>query len=245
MNPFDLPGPQFLLFYIIFAGLVILGLVLWRRRAESSPSTPRIDLSDPYLIAYLRGGEKEVRRVARYANSNGSRKPYNSYEATLRTARLLPDWYVMSGRLKRLVFAGLVLIGVGLAKVQIALEAGRTNVGFLIGLMMLALFVAGAISFPRLTESGKAMLEDVQSLYSGLRHRAPLSKPQDAGVEPVMLAAVFGVGALSASGYADELAPQHRKKSEGSCATDCGCGSSCGTSCGGGCGGGCGGCGGS
>ena len=53
MNPFDLPGPQFLLFYIIFAGLVISGLVFWRRRAESSPSTPRIDLSDPYLIAYL------------------------------------------------------------------------------------------------------------------------------------------------------------------------------------------------
>jgi len=241
MNPFDLPGPQFLLFYIIFAGLVITGLVFWRRRAESSPSTPRIDLSDPYLIAYLRGGEKEVRRVARYANSNGSRKPYNSYETTLRTARLLPDWYVMSARLKRLVFAGLLLMGVGLAKVQIALEAGRTNVGFLVGLMMLAVFVAGAISFPRLTESGKAMLEDVQSLYSGVRHRAPLSKAGDAGVEPVMLAAVFGVGALSASGYTDDLAPHRRKKSEASCASDCGCGSSCG----GGCGGGCGGCGGS
>ena len=248
MNPFDLPGPQFLLFYIIFAGLVISGLVFWRRRAESSASAPRIDLSDPYLIAYLRGGEKEVRRVTRYASSNdGSRKTCESYERTLRMARLLPDSYVMSGRLKRLVFAGLVLIGVGLAKVQIALEAGRTNIGFLIGLMILAVIVAVAFSFPRLTESGKAMLEDIKSLYSGLRHRAPLSKPGDGGVEPAMLAAVFGVGALSAAGYADELVPHRRKKSKGSCATDCGCGSSCssGSSCGSGCGGGCGGCGGS
>ena len=262
MNPFDLPGPQFLLFYIVFAGLVITGLIFWRRRAESSASTPRIDLSDPYLIAYLRGGEKEVRRVARYANSDGSRKPYKSYERTLRMARLLPDWYVKSGRLKRLVIAGLVLIGVGGAKVLIALEAGRANVGFLIILMIVAVIVAGKISFPRLTESGKAMLEDVKSLYSGLKDRAALSKPGDAGVEPAMLAAVFGVGALSATGYADQLAPHRRKKADGSCATDCGCGSSCssssssdssssscssGSSCsgGGGCGGGCGGCGGS
>ena len=160
-------------------------------------------------------------------------------------ARLLPDSYVIRGRITRLVIAGLVLIGVGLAKVLIALEAGRTNVGFLIGLMFVAVFVAGTISFPRLTESGKAMLEDAQSLYSGLRNRDVLTKPKDAGVEPVMLAAVFGIGALSASGYADDLVPHRRKKSEGSCATDCGCGSSCGSSCGGGCGGGCGGCGGS
>ncbi len=64
MNPFDLPGPQFLLFYIVFAAAVVAGLVFWRRRAELSSSSPRIDLSDPYLIAYLRGGEREVLRVA-------------------------------------------------------------------------------------------------------------------------------------------------------------------------------------
>lgn len=63
MNPFDLPGPQFLLFYIIFAGAVIGALIYWRRYVESS-KTPKIDLSDPYLIANLRGGEAEVLRVA-------------------------------------------------------------------------------------------------------------------------------------------------------------------------------------
>ena len=263
MNPFDLTGPQFLLFYLIFAGLVISGLVFWRRRAESSASMPRIDLSDPYLIAYLRGGEKEVLRVAKYASSStGLRKPCESYDKTLRRARLLPDEYVTRGRLMRWVIAGFVLMGVGLAKVLIAIQAGRTNVGFLIILMILAVVVAGAISFPRLTESGKAMLEDVKSLYSGLRGRPALSNPGEAGVEPTMMAAVFGVGALSAAGYADQLFPGRRKKSEGACATDSDCGSSCssssssdssssscssGSSCGGGsgCGGGCGGCGGS
>ena len=255
MNPFYLPGPQFLLFYIIFAGLVILGLVFWRRRAESSASTPRIDLSDPYLIAYLRGGEKEVRRIARYASSSkGLLKPRESYEKILRTARLLPDQYLIRGRVMRLVLAGVVLNGVGLAKVLIALAAGRTNVGFLIILMIVAVIVAAKVSFPRLTESGKAMLEDVQSLYGGLRNRDVLSKPRDAGVEPAMFAAVFGVGALSATGYADGLVPHRRKKTEGSCATDGDCGSSCssssssscssGSSCGSSCGGGCGGCGG-
>jgi hypothetical protein len=252
MNPFDFTGPQFLLFYIIFAGLVITGLVFWRRRAELSPSTPRIDLSDPYLIAYLRGGEEEVARVARYASSSsGLRKPCESYDKTLRRARLLPDQYVTRGRLVRLVIAGLVLTGVGFAKVLIALEAGRTNIGFLIILMILAVVVAAVISFPRLTESGKAMLEDVKSLYNGLKYRRVSSKPGDGGVEPTMLVAVFGVGALSASIYPDQLFPGRRKKAEGSCATDSDCGSSCssgssscssGSSCGGG---GCGGCGGS
>jgi hypothetical protein len=255
VNPFYLSGPQFLLFYIVFAGVVIAGVVFWRRRAELSASTPRIDLSDPYLIAYLRGGEKEVERVARFASSsNHSRKPCESYDTTLRRARLLPDQHMIRGRLMRWFLAGLALIGVGFAKVLIAFEAGRTNVGFLIILMILAVVVAAAISFPRLTESGKAMLEDVQSLYGGLRNRSTLTKPRDSGVEPTMLAAVFGVGALSATGYADQLFSGRRKKSEGSCATDSDCGSSgsssssscsSGSSCGSGCGGGCGGCGGS
>ena len=63
MNPFDLPGPEFLLFYIIFSVVVIAASILWRRGSESG-SAPKIDLSEPYLIAYLRGGEKEAMAVA-------------------------------------------------------------------------------------------------------------------------------------------------------------------------------------
>ena len=63
MNPFDLSGPEFLVFYLSLAAVVIGALVLWRRASESA-GAPKIDLADPYLIAYLRGGENEALRVA-------------------------------------------------------------------------------------------------------------------------------------------------------------------------------------
>ena len=292
MNPFDLTGPQFLLFYTVFAAAVVAGQVFWRRRAELSSSSPRIDLSDPCLIAYLRGGQREVLRVAtvtlidrgllmrngshiyraenaspdsvrrpveqalmkKYARGgevswmfedDGLSKACEPYGNTLRRARLLPDEYVNQARLVRLVIASFVLIGVGFTKVFIALGAGRSNVGFLIVLTIASLVVSAVISFPRLTESGRTTIEDVQSIYSGLRGRSGLLDPRGAGVEPMMLAAVFGVGALGGP-------PDQSKKAGGSCGSgDGGCGSSgsscsssSGSSCGSGCGGGCGGCGG-
>lgn len=300
MNPFDLAGPQFLLFYVIFAGVVIAGTVFWRKRAELTES-PRIDLSDPYLIAYLRGGEREVLRVAtialidrglleskgpqikraekaspssvhkpiekallqKYASSgeaswlfedDGLSKVCESYDKTLRQARLLPDEWVKQRRWMRFLVACLLLGGVGASKVLIALVAGRTNVGFLIVLMAIAIPLAAWLSFPRLTESGKAMLEDVRNLYGGLRDRAALSVAGNAGVEPLMLAAVFGIGALAGPSfaYADDLFPGSRRREphesvDGGSSCGSGSGSSCssGSSCGSSCGGGCGGCGGS
>jgi uncharacterized protein (TIGR04222 family) len=302
VNPLDLPGPQFLLFYTFFAAAVVAGLVFWRRRAELSKSPAKIDLSDPYLIAYLRGGEREVLRVAtvtlidrgllvrtgsiirraenaspdsvrrpieqallmKYARGgevswmfedDGLSKACEPYGATLRRARLLPDEYVNQARLVRLVIASFVLSVVGFTKVLIALDAGRSNVGFLIVLMIASVVVAAAVSFPRLTESGKAMIKDVQSLYTGLLDRSALMKPGGAGIDTMMLGAVFGLGALAGPGFslASGLFPDQKKRMSGSCAagdggcgssSTCSSGSSCGSSCGGGCGGGCGGCGG-
>ncbi|HEY6402588.1 MAG TPA: TIGR04222 domain-containing membrane protein, partial [Blastocatellia bacterium] len=63
MNPFDLRGPEFLLFYFFFSLIVILAITILRHRREAGPA-PKIDLSDPYLIAYLRGGENEALRLA-------------------------------------------------------------------------------------------------------------------------------------------------------------------------------------
>jgi uncharacterized protein (TIGR04222 family) len=63
MNPFDLHGPEFLLFYLIF-GFALLAVFGWLRRSgEPEPSTP-VNLTDPYEIAYLRGGANEVLRLA-------------------------------------------------------------------------------------------------------------------------------------------------------------------------------------
>jgi hypothetical protein len=63
MNPFDLPGPQFLVFYGVLATLTILAAALATRQAENGVP-PRVNLSDPYGIAYLRGGKNEALRLA-------------------------------------------------------------------------------------------------------------------------------------------------------------------------------------
>jgi len=63
MNPFGLNGPAFLLFYLVLAVAVIAARILLRRTVEGGP-TPRVKLTDPYLIAHLRGGRNEALRVA-------------------------------------------------------------------------------------------------------------------------------------------------------------------------------------
>src|ERR1700676_4468200 len=63
VNPFDLRGPEFLLFYFFLSLLVIGGVVLLRRSDEDRDiGKPPID--DPYLVAFLRGRENETLRVA-------------------------------------------------------------------------------------------------------------------------------------------------------------------------------------
>jgi uncharacterized protein (TIGR04222 family) len=63
VNPFDLPGPEFLVFYLAF-GLATLGITwLLRRTSESDPAVSPV-LNDYLEIAYLRGGANEALRVA-------------------------------------------------------------------------------------------------------------------------------------------------------------------------------------
>ena len=63
MNPFDLPGPPFLRFYLCFAIMVIIIAVMLRRRWESYVFTARMEkdlLDDPYAIAYLHSGKAHM-----------------------------------------------------------------------------------------------------------------------------------------------------------------------------------------
>ncbi len=64
MNPFDLTGPSFLIFYFILSIVVISGFILYRNHCELKPNTPFPKLNDPYKIAFLRGGKNEALRVA-------------------------------------------------------------------------------------------------------------------------------------------------------------------------------------
>ena len=55
MNPFDLPGPQFLAFYAMLGVSMAASLYFVKQHAEGGEPT-RLPMSDPYAIAYLRGG---------------------------------------------------------------------------------------------------------------------------------------------------------------------------------------------
>ena len=101
--------------------------MFWRRRAELSAAPARIDLSDPYLIAYLRGGKTEVLRVAKHSTADhasrmletdGLNKALKSYDKTLRRAQLLPDAYVTRARFVRLAYAIVLLGGVAVVKIS-------------------------------------------------------------------------------------------------------------------------------
>lgn len=68
MNPFELRGPDFLLFFIVLS-VVSLFVIRWIRRkidGIGSPAmlSPQTLVSDPYLIAQLRDGPAETLRVA-------------------------------------------------------------------------------------------------------------------------------------------------------------------------------------
>ena len=56
MNPFELPGPQFLVFYAALGVALAIALVLVRRAYEPDASVA-VQLTDPYEIACLRGGD--------------------------------------------------------------------------------------------------------------------------------------------------------------------------------------------
>ncbi|HTD29386.1 MAG TPA: TIGR04222 domain-containing membrane protein [Xanthomonadaceae bacterium] len=67
MNPFDLHGFAFLFFYLLAGIGTLWGLRAWIRFLERGDGTSRQDMSDPYLIAYLRAGHNEALRVATVA----------------------------------------------------------------------------------------------------------------------------------------------------------------------------------
>src|SRR3984893_5422419 len=63
MNPFDLSGPQFLVFYIGIALIVVIAMKLAIDMGEGG-APPTLPLGDPYQIAWLRGGTPEAVRIA-------------------------------------------------------------------------------------------------------------------------------------------------------------------------------------
>jgi uncharacterized protein (TIGR04222 family) len=64
MNPFDLRGPEFLLFYTILGVVVLLVTRALVRGGEAWYGKSPTELKDPYELAYLRAGANEALQVA-------------------------------------------------------------------------------------------------------------------------------------------------------------------------------------
>jgi uncharacterized protein (TIGR04222 family) len=292
MNPFDLRGPEFLAFYLILGALVFTLLVFSRQLIDSADAV-KADLSDPYLIAFLRGGTNELVRVATislvhrkllqvegtkisvtspgvagsvrfpieqklllcFANAGEAVSAFSdsgcifaaeSYIPPLEKLGLLPDDALRARRSKILGLALAVLLGVALIKIAVAFSRGHTNVGFLIVLAAVFTFVAYRIVCPRLTASGRALLDHLRFLFGPLSNRPSNDLTEN---DIALLAAVFGITAVPQDifPYASALYPKAAASVSSSCGTGCGStggGGGCGGG-GGGCGGGgCGGCGG-
>jgi uncharacterized protein (TIGR04222 family) len=284
MNPFDLSGPSFLIFYIGVLLIVIIGLKLVLDEAESG--APRaLPLSDPYQIAWLRGRTPEAARIAvlslidrgllavsgdNLVNLSSAqptvREPIEQailarcaqsgtpatailsdpaveracapYRARLERLQLMPDVAMRAQRYRWFAIAAVILLGVALGKIVIAFGRGRYNVAFLIILMAIGLLVVWLLVRRPRTRLGNRMLKDLRRLFRALRQRAATIRPRAMTSDAMLLAAVFGISALPATGFADFLRVYKKAASSGG-----GCGSSCGSGCGGGGGGGCGGCG--
>jgi uncharacterized protein (TIGR04222 family) len=284
MNPFDLSGPSFLVFYIVFAVIVVVAVKLAIDTAEQG-APPALPLSDPYQIAWLRGGTAEAARIAVLALTDRGllaiqgddlvnfgparsfvREPLERailarcaqsgtaatavlddpaveqacavYQAQLERLQLMPDPAMRARRNRWLAIATAILLGVAVIKIDIAIGRGKYNLGFLIILGLIALWVMWRLTRRRRTSLGNRMVKDLRRLFRALRQRAASIRSGAMTSDTVLLAAVFGLSVLPGTGFADLLRVYKKSASSGG-----GCGTSCGSGCGGG-GGGCGGCGG-
>jgi len=313
VNPFDLRGPEFLLFYAACIATLLLAIWWLRRVLESQPDA-RLDPADPNQLAYLRDGpaaavevalmsliDRGVLAIERPEAGSAARRsrivqadpragdslrrsfekdvfahfavPAVHMATTIRslamTARglyqeglerigLLASTGTYALRLLAAVGGILALAWLAERKISIAHARGHTNTQFLTVLSVVGVLLCLATVRGRTTVAGRRLVRSLQGLFGRLRDRRSRIEPGGATNELSMLAALYGLGAVSSAVF-PHVALVRRPRpvksasgsSDGSCGSSCGSaavsscsGSSCGgggSSCGGG--GGCGGCG--
>lgn len=174
----------------------------------------------------------------------------DEYKHALESIGYLFSGAALKKKTQFLSFGFITILGVMLAKIEIAMSRGHTNVGFLLIAGILFSVLLGKWADTRITKSGQRCLDNLKTLLNASANRLlNASKERIESLssaesnELALLASVYGISILPEVAY-----PQiHRlfkrafkQNSNGSAS----CGSSCGSSCGGGgCGGGCGGCG--
>src|SRR5271154_4322500 len=261
MNPFDLSGPSFLVFYLAVAVFVVVAVKLVIDEAEGG--APRaLPLSDPYHIAWLRGGTPEAARIAvlsltdrgllavsgdKLVNLSSAqslvREPIEQailarcaqsgtpatamlddpaveracapYRAQLERLQLMPDAAMRAARYRWFALASAILLGVALSKIVIAFGRGRYNVGFLVILTAIVLWVVWLLVRRPRTQLGTRTLKDLRRLFRALRQRAATISPGAMTSDAMLLAAVFGISALPATGFANLLRVYKKAASSG------------------------------
>jgi uncharacterized protein (TIGR04222 family) len=140
----------------------------------------------------------------------------------------------------------LAVPGLGVAKLWVAVDRGRSNIGFLM-ILILAYSVATLLllSPPRLTLAGRRYLEWLRESHQGLVRQAA-SGERERGIDLTLATGIFGLAAVpSLTGLDSVLGLRRRDGGDGGDASSWGSGGSGGDSGGGdGGGSGCGGCGG-
>ena len=180
-------------------------------------------------------------RPPQVVQSSRAREACAGLAAALRQQGLLPD----AGAIARRVLIGLAAValleGVGIAKIQAASARGHHNVGILGMLMIFIPIVAFAAMAQRRTTTGNRYLDDLETMFRGLRERSTNLRIGGGSNELTLLLGVFGAPLLGGNIalWTKSLFPDPVRQQQGS-SSGCGSGGSCG---GGGCGGGCGGCG--
>ena len=114
-----------------------------------------------------------------------------------------------------------MLAGVAGTKIVVALSRGRTNILFLVIEAIVFCVLAYKVTHPFRTPAGDALLDELGTLFAGLRARAGSLALGAADQDVALLAAVFGIGALPSAFPATGCSGRHRHS-----------GSSCGAACG-------------
>jgi uncharacterized protein (TIGR04222 family) len=153
------------------------------------------------------------------------------------------------------IFQGLALfliISLGVYKIVVATQHGKTNIIFLIIMMIVfSLITFKVAKTDRLSALGKNYLEKLQNTFQDYRKISGnyQLKAELNSIDTTLFAfGLFGVSALSSTLYPEyQRAFNVSSSGSGSCGSSCGSGSSCSSGGdsggdGGGCGGGCGGC---
>lgn len=153
-------------------------------------------VDNPVELAVLQLYREPRKADAMDANATAA-SVFEGYRAEFQREGLLANARIFGLRLIPFCVCALLVIGVGALKLFIALSEGRHNVGYLI-LMMLVFPLLSLMMFrKRGTRAGAAMVSDLETVFRELRGRADALPPGTASSELAMLAAVFGIAAIS------------------------------------------------